>query len=105
MKALHPALLLWLLGLAIFVTAILIVWSRHETRRLFVEMQQLERDRDMLNEQWGRLQLERSTWTDHGRIERLARTQIGMDLPREEVLVILQEEPGPASGRRAGAGD
>ncbi|MDD9818778.1 MAG: cell division protein FtsL [Gammaproteobacteria bacterium] len=105
MKALHPALLPWLLGLAIFLTAVLIVWSRHEARRLFVEMQQLERDRDALNEQWGRLQLERSTWADHGRIERLARTRIGMGLPREEVLVILRGGPEAAPGRRAGAGD
>jgi len=49
MKALHPALLPWPLGLALCPPAVLIAWSRHEARPLLVEMPPLARDRAALH--------------------------------------------------------
>ncbi len=63
--------------------------ARHETRRLFVELQTLERTRDELNEEWGRLQLEQSTWAINDRIEMFARTNLGMKMPERNSVVLL----------------
>ena len=43
------------LYLVVFLSALQVVIARHETRRLFVELQIFERMRDELNEEWGKL--------------------------------------------------
>lgn len=78
------------LALAVFASALELVIVRHEGRRLFVELQALEKVRDGLNEEWGRLQLEEATWGTHGRVEDLARTRIGMVQPGgSEVILVV----------------
>ena len=51
-------------GLALSVTI-----NRHQARQLFLELQQLERDRDQLNADWSRLTLEQSTRLNQVRVE------------------------------------
>lgn len=80
-----------LLAIAVFVSAVWIVISEHETRRLFVEMLELEKERDALNEEWGRIQLERSTWATNDRIEFLARTALDMNSPEQKMTVLLMK--------------
>ena len=78
----------WLLFISIFISALEVVISRHEARKLFVEIQVLEKTRDDLNEEWTRLLLEQSTWATDVRIEAIARNELGMRLPVDSVLVI-----------------
>jgi len=73
----------------IFLSALQVVIARHETRRLFVELQALERTRDELNEEWGKLQLEQSTWAINDRIETFARTKLSMKMPERSSVVLL----------------
>lgn len=84
------SLLMVFLAGSVFVSAIGAVTAQHESRRLFVEIQDLETLRDDFNEEWGRLQLEQSTWATDDRIETLARTRIGMRQPRAGSLVLLR---------------
>ena len=77
------------LYVAIFVSALQVVITRHETRRLFVELQAMERTQDELKEEWGRLQLEQSTWAINDRIESVARTKLGMKMPEQSSVVLL----------------
>ena len=77
------------LYLAIFLSALQVVIARHETRRLFVELQALEKTRDELNEEWGRLQLEQSTWAINDRVESVARTKLDMKMPERNSVVLL----------------
>jgi len=70
-----------LLGTAVFFSAIKVVIARHDTRKLFVEIQKLEKGRDSLNEEWGRLQLEQSTWATDARIESVSKTELHMIEP------------------------
>lgn len=77
----------WLLFIPIFVSALGVVMSRHEARKLFVEIQTLEQTRDDLNEEWTRLLLEQSTWATDMRIETIARNELGMRPPANPVLV------------------
>jgi len=69
-------------------TAVGVVYARHESRKLFVGLQQLERERDDLNIEWGRLQLEQGAWSSHGRIERIAREKLEMRMPDASTMVI-----------------
>jgi cell division protein FtsL len=78
------------LALAIFVSALLVVLHQHEARRTFVAVQELERERDRLSEEWGRLQLEQSTWATDARVEDAARTRLGMREPDPDKLVLVQ---------------
>lgn len=78
-----------LILVAVIVSALALIETRHENRRVFVELQELEKRRDALEIEWGQLQLEQSAWATHGRIEQLAREQRDMKIPSEaEVMVI-----------------
>jgi len=85
-----PGLLLPLLVLAVIASAIGVVYSKHLSRKQFVELQRLESDRDEMNIEWGQLQLEQSTVATHGRIEELARLHLKMTMPDPNVVVIVQ---------------
>ena len=77
-----------LLVVMLISTAVGVVYTRHESRKLFVGLQQLERERDDLNIEWGRLQLEQGAWSSHGRIERIAREKLEMRMPDASTMVI-----------------
>lgn len=79
-----------LLWAAILVSAVSSVYGRHEARRLFHDLQQLNKQRDELDIQWGRLQIEQSTWATHGRIEKIARDDLGMMTPDSDDLMVVQ---------------
>ena len=84
-----------MLGIGVLLAAVLcsavgVVFSTHQTRKLFVELQTLRAERDELNIEWGRLQIEQSTLGTHGRIEKLAREQLKMRLPAPGSAVIVQ---------------
>lgn len=80
-----------LLAVAVFGSAIQVVLTQHQARKTFIELQRLEQARDGLNEEWGRLQLEQSTWATDDRIERVARTRLDMDSPEFNATVLLAE--------------
>lgn len=78
-----------ILILAIMSSAISVIYSKHQSRKLFVELQKLDKQIDELNIEWGRLQLEQSTWSSHGRVEKIARNKLHMTLPKaNEILYI-----------------
>ncbi len=70
-------------------SAIALVYVQHRHRALYVELQSLQRERDALEVEWGKLQLEQSTWATHERIESLARKKLELRVPplNETVLV------------------
>ncbi len=69
-----------LLALALS-SAIAVVWARHENRVMFVQLTRLQAQRDALNVEFGRLELEKATWADPSRIESIARQKMGMVTP------------------------
>jgi cell division protein FtsL len=71
-------------------TAIFCVYSKHQSRKLFVELQVLTTERDVLEVDWGKLQIEQSTWSTHARVERLARQQMKMHSPKAEEIYLVQ---------------
>ena len=80
-----------LLGTAVFFSAIKVVIARHDTRKLFVEIQKLEKGRDSLNDEWGRLQLEQSTWATDARIESVSKTELHMIEPVTRSVTLISK--------------
>jgi len=84
-------ILVAILVLAIMGSAVGVIYSKHQTRKMFVSLQKLHKQIDELNIEWGQLQLEQSAWSSHGRIEKIARKKLQMTLPRaNEILYIKQ---------------
>ncbi|HEB81839.1 MAG TPA: cell division protein FtsL [Gammaproteobacteria bacterium] len=75
----------------VLASAILLVYSKHQSRKLFVELQQLKHEVDALNTEWSQLQLEQSAWSGHGRIERIARKQLSMVMPAPDEVVFVEQ--------------
>ncbi|MBN8717290.1 MAG: cell division protein FtsL [Stenotrophomonas sp.] len=83
-------LLVAVLVLANVASALLIVRDRHEHRQAFIALTRLEKARDDLNIEFGRLQLEQATWAESNRVDQVARAQLGMAFPRTEDVVVVR---------------
>ena len=83
-------LLLAVLVVANIATALLIVRDRHEHRQAFVELSRLEKARDELNIEFGRLQLEQATVAESNRIDQVARLRLGMKFPEVGDVVVVR---------------
>jgi len=82
-------LLVLTLLVAVLTSAIQVVLAQHNSRKYFVEIQDLKKQEDELNEVWGKLQLEQSTWATDGRVEKLARSKLAMIEPELESLILI----------------
>ena len=78
------------LGVALLGAAIAVVWSKHEARSLFIELQRLHAERDRLDIEWGQLKLEQSAFAMHGRVEQTARVNLQMVVPRPDQVRIVK---------------
>ncbi|MFK5983928.1 MAG: cell division protein FtsL [Pseudomonadota bacterium] len=78
------------LSVAVFVSAISVVYVTHYQRKLFVNLQSLQRDEDNMNIEWGKLQLEENTWSTTSRIEKIATQQLDMQVPLSEKIIFIQ---------------
>jgi cell division protein FtsL len=84
LAVLVPAL--WLLTLGSAAGAI---YSKHRARELFLELERLNRQRDELEIEWGRLQLEQSAWSTHAFVESVATQRLGMTTPRPAEIEVV----------------
>ncbi len=75
--------------IAVVVSGLAVVESRHQHRQLFVQLSQLENERDELNVEFGRLQLEQATWADPNRIEQIALGTLQMKFPETAELRVV----------------
>jgi cell division protein FtsL len=75
---------------AIIATSLAVVYSRHQDRKLFIELQSLGYDKDAMDVEYGQLQLEQSTLTTHGKVEQAARTRLGMVNPSPQQVQIIK---------------
>lgn len=90
--ALRPGPLLMLVVLLVVAclgSALAVITASHQTRDQYGRLQQLEREQQQLQTEWGQLLLEHSTWGSYARVERVAREKLDMKLPRggERVMV------------------
>ncbi|HEV2220761.1 MAG TPA: cell division protein FtsL [Casimicrobiaceae bacterium] len=77
-----------LLGVLV-VCALSLVTSRHEARRLFVELERQQARAHQYDVEYGQLSLEESTWGTPARVEKIAREQLHMQLPSPSRIEIV----------------
>ncbi len=81
---------LLLLVFVVIGSALTVVYTKHESRKLFIQLQSLKKEQDKMDIEWGRLQLEQSAWETHGRVEHIARKKLGMHMPSSGEVVIIK---------------
>ncbi len=87
--------MLWILMAILFVlvmgSAVGVVYSKHQTRKIFINLQKVYKKIDELDVEWGQLQLEQSAWSSHGRIEKIARKKLHMTLPAADKIIYIKQ--------------
>ena len=81
------------LAVSVVGSAILLIGAEHDARQLFIDLEELNREHDRLQIDWGRLQIEQSTYATHARIESLVRERLRLGAPQPEQIVVVT---GPA---------
>ena len=69
-----------LLLCVLIACALSLVTSRHQARKLFVELEREQAQSHAFEVEYGQLQLEQSTWATPARVEKVAREQLKMQL-------------------------
>lgn len=90
------------LFLALLSSALLLVHSQYETRRLFMALESARKEAKRLEVDQDRLQVERRAQATPLRVEQLARQQLQMRMasPAITQYVSGQEGAAPVQGRR-----
>ena len=82
--------LIMLLSFAVLGSGIAVVYARQQHRQAYVELTRLQKQRDELNIEFSRLQLEQATWAETNRIEQVATERLGMSFPATPELIVVQ---------------
>jgi cell division protein FtsL len=83
-------LVLPVLWLAVLGSAVQVIYARHKARDMFVHLEKLDAQRDSLEIEWGRLQLEQSYWSSNAFVERVANAKLSMSLPQTRDVRIVR---------------
>jgi cell division protein FtsL len=83
--------LLPVLWLAVLGTSVQVIYARHQARELFQRLEKLNAERDALDTDWGRLQLEQSYWSSHALVEGVANAKLRMNLPQTGDVRIVRQ--------------
>lgn len=76
---------------AVLISALSIVYVTNTTRSFNAALQQILTERDRLHIQWGQLLLEKSTWIMQARVQQIAEDKLGMVIPNNKSVVIVNE--------------
>ena len=79
-----------LLLAALVACALSLVTSRHEARRLTVELEREQARARQFAVEYGQLELEQSTWAMPARVEKVARERLKMQLPSAARIEVVE---------------
>lgn len=86
----QPVLLALVLAVVCVMSAMALIYTKHESRKQFVALEQLTSERDQLNIEWGQLQIEQSTWASHARIEKIATDELALTRPMANEIFVIE---------------
>ena len=86
----QPFLLVFVFALVCVLSGMALVYTKHESRKLFVELEGLTHERDELNIEWGQLQIEQSFWAQHARIEQVATEDLALVRPEATDIYVIE---------------
>ena len=67
--------------LVLIACALALVTSQHQSRKLYMELQQALELEKRYDQEWNQLQLEQGAWAIHARIEQMATQHLRMRAP------------------------
>ena len=79
-----------LLIIGVMISSLQVINAKHQNRQAFVALQQLKKQQDQMETEWGQLQLEQATWAAHGRVEKIASQQLEMVIPPTGSVAIIK---------------
>jgi cell division protein FtsL len=82
--------LLLVLVVSVIGSGVGVVYARQQHRQAYVQLTRLQRERDEINIEFSRLQLEQATWAEANRIEQVATERIGMVFPHDAELLVVR---------------
>ncbi|MBT8435693.1 MAG: cell division protein FtsL [Gammaproteobacteria bacterium] len=71
-------------------SALTVVYVKHQSRVLFADLLNIQKQQDQQVIEWGRLQLQNTTLATHSNVESRARKDLKMRLPENVELVRLK---------------
>jgi cell division protein FtsL len=84
-------LVLPVLWLAVLGSSVQVIYARHKARATYLSLEKLNNERDQLDMEWTRLQLEQSNWSSHAFVERVANAKMQMSLPQTKDVRIVRQ--------------
>ncbi|MDE1924079.1 MAG: cell division protein FtsL [Gammaproteobacteria bacterium] len=82
--------LLPVLWFAVLISATAVIYERYQARVLFARLERQNAERDSLDTDLGRLELEQSTWSSNGFVEKMAGTKLRMSIPQPADVRIVR---------------
>jgi cell division protein FtsL len=77
---------------AVTLTALSVVYTTFTSRHLLNELQDLEKQRNRLQVEWGQLLLEQSSLVAQGKVEDTAIAELGMEVPDMNKVVVFKSD-------------
>ncbi|MCK9621937.1 MAG: cell division protein FtsL [Methylobacter sp.] len=74
----------------LLISALTVIYSKYQSRLIFIEIQKQERALDQYEVEWGQLQLELTTLAEQNRVEQVARKQLKLVMPLREKIVYIK---------------
>ena len=89
-----PGLRFWI-GFAVLLVAVCssalgVIYTTYTSRHLLNTLQQLEKERNDLQVEWGQLLLEQSSIVAQGKVEELAVAELDMEVPDMNKVVVFK---------------
>ena len=81
---------IWVLVVAIMVSALSVVYITDLNRRLFIDYQNLQQANSEVNVDYGKLLLEQGAWSMQGRVQVVAANSLNMVIPPSSNIVMLK---------------
>lgn len=75
------------LGMLLLCSALGVIRVKHENRSLTDDIETARLERERLQMEWSQLQLEEAALSNHARVERAAREELGMSEPRDYAVI------------------
>ena len=78
------------LFVVLIASALVVVYSKYDSRLLFIEIQAQEQALNQAEVEWGQMQMELTTFADQKRVETLAVEKLKLVVPIRENIVYLK---------------
>lgn len=74
----------------LLLSALAVIYSKYNSRLIFLEIQQQERALDQYEVEWGQMQLELTMLAEQNRVELVAVEQLKLVMPLREKIIYIK---------------